>query len=239
MLPEHGSFSSGEQQVQRDSAPAPASFTSTNNNSAMPPAPPMPKPRRSIPVKWIILVVVVAAVLALLYYFRSVFIAATINGKVISRYSVVKELEKQMGAQVMDSIVVQTLIEQKATTAGLTVTAEDIEKEIKIIEENLSQQGTTLDDALKAQGVTRAAVERDIRFRKLAEKIVADKVSVTDEEIAKYIEENKQFLPPAESDEKMKEQVASMLSQQKFSAMFQEWLTAAKAEADISYWKEY
>ncbi|MEK7173557.1 MAG: hypothetical protein AAB710_00555 [Patescibacteria group bacterium] len=239
MSPEQGSFSSGEQQVQKDPAPSPASFISTNNNSATLPPLSMPKPRRNIPVKWIILVVVVAAVLALLYYFRSVFVAATINGKVISRYSIVKELEKQMGAQVMDSLVVQALIEQKADEAGMVVAVEDIEKEIKIIEENLSQQGTTLDDALKAQGVTRAAVERDIRFRKLAEKIVADKVQVTEDEIAKYIEENKQFLPPAESDEKMKEQVTSMLSQQKFSAAFQEWLTAAKAEADISYWKEY
>ena len=237
MLQEQESPVSGGGQDYHDSA-APHTFASAAAGSLIQPAPSVRK-ARNVPIKWIVLAVLIVAALVLLYFFRSVFIAATINGKVISRYSIVNELEKQSGAQVLDSLVVQTLIEQKAVEMGAVVTAEDIEKEIKIIEDNLSQQGTTLDDALKAQGVTRSAVERDIRFRKLAEKIVADKVSVTNEEIAKYIEENKQFMPPAKSDEAMKEQVRSMLMQQKFSTVFQEWLTAAKAEADISYWKEY
>ena len=230
--------SGGEGQAHTESA-APPPFTSAEAPLPQSPIIPDTTTRKRVPVKWIVLALLIIAVLALLYYFRGTFVAVTINGKPISRYSVVKELEKQMGAQVLDSLVVQTLIEQKTADGGIIVSADEINKEIKAIEDNLSKQGTTLDDALKAQGVTRAGLERDIRFRKLAEKLVADKVAVTEEEITKYIQENKQFLPPADSAEAMKEQVKTMLSQQKFSTAFQEWLTAAKAEADISYWKEY
>lgn len=212
--------------------------TSTFYNST-PPASPARQARRSIPLKWIILAALIIVVLALLYMFRSVFVAATIGGKPISRLTVVRELEKQMGAQVLDSLVTQTLIEQKAAAGNFTVSADDIQKEIAAIEENLSKQGTTLDEALTTQNITRVNLERDIRLRKLAEKLVADKVTISDEEIATYIEENKQFMPPAESDDALKEQVRTMISQQKFSTAFQEWLTAAKAEANISYWKEY
>ncbi len=56
--------------------------------------------------------VIIAA--ALLYYFRSAFVAATVNGQPISRLSLVRELEKQGGKQAMDSLITKTLIDQEA-----------------------------------------------------------------------------------------------------------------------------
>ncbi len=221
---------------------APASLEDQTPRSQTPSfsAPPHEEKKRSpLKLKWILIAVLAIIIIALLYMFRGAFIAATVNGTPISRLAVVQEMERQVGAQVLDSLINQALIERKAAEADLDVTVEDIKKEIALIEENLSTQNTTLDDALAQQGMTRADLERDIRFRKLAEMLVEDRVAVSEEEVNIYLEQNKEFLPPEEDEAVLKEQARNMLRQQKFSTAFQEWLTAAKAEADISYWKEY
>lgn len=202
--------------------------------------PALPAPsRRVVPLRWIVLAVIVVVLAALVYVYRGVFVAALVNGMPISRYAVVRDLERQMGAQALDSLINRTLIEKKAVEAGIQVTPEDINQEIELIKSNLSTQGQTLEQALEAQRVSRESLEADIRFRKLAEKLVADRTVVSDDEVQKYMEENKQFLPPNTSGDEQKKNIRTMLQQQKFSTVFQEWLDAARKEADISYWKKY
>src|SRR5688572_16109970 len=53
------------------------------------------------------------AVLVSLYFLRGVFVAATVNGKPISRLALVKELEKQNGKETLNSLVTKELIFQE------------------------------------------------------------------------------------------------------------------------------
>lgn len=76
-------------------------------------------------------------------------------------------------------------------------------------------------------------------MQKLAERLLEDQLVVSEEEIKAYMEENKSFLSPTNSAEKQEAVVREALRQQKFSSAFSAWLSTAKAEADISYWKKY
>ena len=208
---------------------------STMNPSSVPL---LPAPKRHL-VRWAIIAVVVIMLLALLYVFRGMFVAALIDGAPISRLAVVHELEKQSGAQVLDALINQTLVEKKAAEGGIIVTDEDIEQEITAIRANLSAQNMTLEQALESESITMEEVRKNIRLQKLAERLLEDQLSISDEEVNSYVEQNKDFLPPAESPEEQKTMVQGLLRQQKFASAFAGWLSAAKAEADISYWKNY
>ncbi|TSC71920.1 MAG: parvulin-like peptidyl-prolyl isomerase [Parcubacteria group bacterium Gr01-1014_70] len=198
----------------------------------------LPAPKRHF-VRWLVIAVIGIIVLALVYYFRGMFVAALIDGSPISRLSVVRELENQSGAQVLDALINQHIVEQKAAEKGISISEEEIDQALNGIRENLASQNTTLEEALKAQNLTMEQVRSNIRLQKLAERLVEDKLTVSDEEVNAYLEQNKDFLPPADSLESQRTTVRDMLRQQKFASVFQEWLTAVKAEADISYWKEY
>lgn len=119
----------------------------------VPDVPLLPAPRRHL-VRWAVVIVVVIVVLALLYMFRGMFVAALIDGTPISRFAVVRELEKQSGAQVLDALVNQTLVEKKAAALGIMVSDEDVEQALSDIRASLSSQNMTLEDALKAENVT-------------------------------------------------------------------------------------
>ena len=133
----------------------------------------------------------------------------------------------------------QTLVEKKAAEKKITVSEEEINTAIDEIRKNLETQGMTLEEALQKENITLGELHKTIRMQRLAERLVEDQLAVSDEDVKKYIEENRDYLPPAGSEEEKKNAVRSMLRQQKFASVFQAWLNAAKAEANISYWKEY
>src|SRR3989344_1587385 len=194
---------------------------------AVPEVPILPVPKRHL-VRWAIIIVVVVIVLTLLYVFRGMFVAALIDGTPVSRFAVVRELEQQSGAQVLDALVNQALVEKKAEELGITVSDQDIEQALSDISANLSAQNMTLEDALKAENVTLEQVRKTIRLQKLTERILEDQLAVSEEEIKMYMEQNKDFLPPTDSIEEQKKLVQDMLRQQKFASVFSAWLNAAK-----------
>src|SRR5258706_5499792 len=70
---------------------------------------------------YVILIIFLLALGALLFYGRGIFVAAVVNGQPISRLAVVKDAEKQSGKTSLETIIRNTLIEQEARKAKVTV----------------------------------------------------------------------------------------------------------------------
>lgn len=184
-----------------------------------------------------LLVILVAA--ALIYTFRSVIVAATVNGQAISRLSVVKEAEKQAGKQALDSLVRNTLIEQEAKKQKVTVSEKEIDAEIKKAEASLSKQGRKMDEVLALQGLTRVDLRKLIRLDKMVTKMVGKTVTVSDKEVSEYIEQNRENLPADQTEEELTKSVKAQLTQQALSTKVQEWLANLQKKAKINYFVSY
>lgn len=70
-------------------------------------------------------------------------------------------------------------------------------------------------------------------------KILGDDVKVTDEEVAKFIEDNKDLLPEDEDPATTKENAKIQLEQQKLTQKYQEWMTKLRAQANIMSFVDY
>ena len=182
--------------------------------------------------------VVIVVLLSLLYLLKGLFVAAFVNGQPISRLSVVRELERRGGAQALDSVISQTLILQEAKKQKVTATDEEVNATIAEIEASLEGQGG-LDQILIAEGMTRDDLISQVRLQKLAEKILSDQVSVSDEEVRQYIETNADLLPEDQNTEELNNKVKNQLQQQKLSEAIQTWLTDLKDKANINYFVDY
>jgi hypothetical protein len=189
--------------------------------------------------KTLYLLVFLAVLLGLLYYFKDLFVVATVNGKPISRMSVVTQLEKQSGKETVDNLVTKELITQEARKKGITVTKEDVEAEVKKIEDDLSKQGQTLDQVLTMQGLSKADVEDNLMVKLYIERLLSDQVTVSDEDAQKYFDANKATFAKDAKFETEKDQIKETLKQQKLQEQFQTWLDDLKANAKINYFKTY
>lgn len=188
---------------------------------------------------YIALVITILLLGAALYYFRGLFVAAVVNGQPISRLEVVRQTEQQSGKQTLDTLVRNALIEQKAKKENVSVTEKEINDEIKKLQDNLSKQGQNLDQVLQAQGMSQEDLKKLIRLDKLVAKMVGKDVKVSDDEINKYIEDNKDALPQDADEATLKKQVSEQLKQQKTNEKVRNWLAEIQKEANVTYFVQY
>jgi foldase protein PrsA len=188
---------------------------------------------------WILAAVIIIAVLVgLAVYFKSVFVAAMVNNRPISRLAVIKELEKQGGKNVLDTMIDNRLIQDEAKAKNITVTDDDVNKEIATYETRVQAQGSTLDQALTQAGLTRADLKERVLVQLRLEKLLGDQINVSDLEVDQYIKDNS--VPIAEGQEAAtKDQVRMQLKQNKLNSTAPAYInnlrTAAKIKTFVTY----
>lgn len=186
-----------------------------------------------------VLLVGVFILTALFLFARKTLIVATINGQPLTRFEVIRTLEKQSAKQTTDSLISQILLLQKAKIEKVEASSEDIQNEITKIEKQLKQQGNDLETILATQGMTRKDLEEQIMLRLLLDKLLANKIKVTDKEVNQYLNENRESYPEEMTDKELKKTIREQLENQKLSTAAQELLTKLKEEAKINYFINY
>jgi parvulin-like peptidyl-prolyl isomerase len=184
---------------------------------------------------YIIAVLAVLMIAGLLYTFRSWIVVAMVNGQPVSRISYIRELERQAGKQTMNSIITKTLIFQEAKKQNVTVSDNEVNAELKKIEENLKKQGQKLDQVLALQGMTREQLVEQIKIQKMIEKMVGKNIEITDKEVDEYIAANKESLPQDADENALKKSAQERLKQQKLNEEVQKWLEKLQKDAKITY----
>lgn len=186
-------------------------------------------------------VMVIAGIVLLgaLYAGRGLFVAAIVDGSPISRWSIVRELEKKSGEQALDALVTKKIIHAAAMKSGIMVSQSDIDAEVASITDQVTKQGGTLAMALEQQGMTEMEFRDQIVLQKELEKMLAGKVTVSDDDVNQYITQNKVTAPKGMTDEDLRNSIREQLKGQKFNTEATKWVANAKAEAQIQYFVDY
>ena len=183
----------------------------------------------------VIIALVVVFIVAIIYLLRNQLIVATVNGEPINRLTLINQLEKQAGKKVLEGLVTNTLILQEAKKRNITVSNNEIDSEIKNIDDNLKKRGQSLDQALMLQGLTIDVVKEQVKVNLIMRKLSAGKISVSDKDISDYIDQNKKLIPQDANLEDTKKQVRQQLEQQKLQEKGQELIKSLQDKAKINY----
>lgn len=194
---------------------------------------------KTISKKRYLLFLVILLVALIIYYFRDWIVVASVDGRPVFRLTLVSELEKRNGQEVLNSLITEKVILAEARKANITVTDQEVSDQLAKIETEVSSQGQELDAVLALQGMSRDDLEKQIRLQKLVEKLLGDRLNVTDEEVTKYLAENKEFLPKDQDEETLKATVREQLRQQKLSEEFQKWIEEVRANNEVKYFVDW
>lgn len=183
--------------------------------------------------------VAVLAIAAIIYFGKGFVVAAMVNNQPVSRLGILAELEKTQGRKILDQKINEILILQEGRNNNLQINEQDIADRVGKIEEQVKQQGQSLDDALKTAGMTKEELNDQVRMELIVEKILGDKVQITDEEIKTSFDENKAYYPEGTTLDTAKEDIRESLRQQKLSTEFTTWIQDLKNKAKINYFVSY
>lgn len=181
---------------------------------------------------------VVVLILAALLVMQGYVVAATVNGKPISRFAVISELERQAGQQAIDALITKKLIADEARVRNIVVDESELTGEIQVIESQMASMGSTLEEQLQKQCITEKQMRNQLIEHLTLEKLLAEKAEVSEEEISAYIAENKVTIPKEEEAEartKIKEQIR----EEKVDQLAGPFLAELKAKANVKYYVEY
>ena len=182
-------------------------------------------------------ILIILLLIGAVFYFKDYFLAATIDGKTISRWSVIERLEKQSGKQMLDSIITEKLIQNEAEQQGLAVTDEEVAAEIKTIETSVAAQGSTLEEALAGQGLAMEDFKKSLKLQKALEKLLSDKIKVTEEEINQSLGDKAGI--PAGKEEEIRGQITDQLKSQKLNQEASKYIEELRAKVKIKYFVQY
>lgn len=175
-----------------------------------------------------VLLIVLGAVLLIAILSNKFLVVAWVDKKPVSRIEFYSNLDKRYGKDLREELIVEKLINNEAVTRKINVTNADITTEIKKLED---QQGGAdkLNQVLQLQNLSRDDLGRLIRLQLLRQKLFGAGINISDDEVNKYIDSNKESFasPSGQIDNQTKESVREQLKQTKINESFNKWLTEA------------
>jgi len=194
------------------------------------------------PKKVFFLSLIALLVVGLIYFSAKFFLVVSVNGQLINRLTIIKELEKQGGKKTLDVVILKTLINQEAKKRKVAVSQKDIDAEIQKIEANVTAQGSTLDQLLQQQGMKKSDLIEEIKIQLLVTRMAGSNISVTDKEIDNYLASQKTQPPSGlaqTAPELTRDQAKEAIKQQKLQQKIQTFVADLKAKAKINYFIKY
>ncbi|MGF7045609.1 foldase protein PrsA [Paenibacillus sp. DS2015] len=124
-------------------------------------------------------------------------VVATVNNDNITKDELYDTLVKAGGAQTIESLIVEKLVDQEAAKGKVTVTDADLDKEVESIKKGFPSEDD-FTNALAQSGMTLADLKENMELQVKMRKLLEPKVTVTDADIKKQFDENKASYDTAE-----------------------------------------
>lgn len=195
-----------------------------------------PAVKRGLPKKVVLLLALVLLVaLGVLFAkkYKSLFIVGKVNGQVVSRWQLEKAMNDRYATTTFDDLASTTLLKQQTKKNDVTVSKDELEKEIAATEQRLGGK-EALQSTLDRLGYSQSRFEEEMRtqvmVRKLAEKLF--KIEVTDQEVEKFYNDNKTLFPDKKLAD-VKLDIFQNLTEQKLQQQFTTWFQEEKGKATI------
>ncbi|MCL4366806.1 SurA N-terminal domain-containing protein [Patescibacteria group bacterium] len=181
--------------------------------------------------KGLIIVLIFVVLLALAYYKKSWFIAATVDGAPITNLELQNALNQQYRSQVLNQLINEKILTDEAQKQGVVVTNADIDNRITQIEQSVGG-ASTLDSLLSQQGQDRQSLRDQVKINLIIEKLYSNEATVSADEINQYIKNNQGQFSSSDSAQQQQE-AKDALQQQKLQQVFSDKFQTLKQQANV------
>lgn len=181
--------------------------------------------------KVLYIILIAAGLLLLFIYKKNWIVAATVNGSPITNLELQIRLNKQFRTQTLTQLINEKIILTEAAKNNAVATEEEINKKISELETQVGG-ASVLDNLLSQQGQNRDSIKQQLKLQVSIEKLYANDATVSAEEVAKFIEENKNQLRSTDSAAQ-KQEASDVIKSQKLSQIFSQKFQDLRTKAKI------
>lgn len=175
---------------------------------------------------------IVVAIALLTYKAGPWLVPSIVDGHPVTRFELWSRLEKSYGAQTLDDLVNEKLLDSAIAKSGVKIDQAKVDAQIKTLTDQFASQGG-LDAALTQRGLTRADLIKQIRTQVAVETLLADKINPTDAEVQKEFDDNAKTTYKDKKFDDVKASIIDQLKQSKLRDAFLTWFADVKKNAKV------
>lgn len=191
---------------------------------------PMSTPKMNNKIITLALVVVIIGLLT--YKLGPWLVPTIVENSPVFRFEIWSRLEKSYGAQILDEMVNEKILDHAIAGANVKVDQAKIDEQIKTLETQFESTGG-LDEALKQRGLTRADLEKQVRTQLSVEILLADKINPTEEEVKKQFDDGASTMYKDKKFDDVKSGITEELKQTKLRDEFLAWFADVKKNTKV------
>ncbi|EST53716.1 regulator [Brevibacillus panacihumi W25] len=153
----------------------------------------------------------------------------------ITQHQLYNEMKGLYGKQMLTELVAQSLIRQEAKQQNITVSQEEIDKEIDAMKQQIGSEQAFL-DYLGSMGMDLNKLKDQMNLLMTRDKLLDKAYPVTDEQVAAYYEEHKSQLgSPAPPLDQVKEQITMILVDSNRAENYDKWWSDLQEKHHVEY----
>lgn len=175
---------------------------------------------------------IVLGIALLTYKVGPYFVPAIVGTSPVTRFEIWNKMEKSYGAQTLDDVVNEKILDLAIAKSGVKVDQAKIDAQIKSLESQFESMGG-LDAALTQRGMTRDELTKQVKTQLSVEEILKDKVNPSEEDVKKAFDEGAKTTYKDKKFDDVKEQIKEQLVQAKLVEAFRDWFEMVKGEAKL------
>lgn len=115
---------------------------------------------------------------------------AVIGGRTITAEQLQQRLTDKYGAELLGVLIDREAIRQEAEEAGITVSREEIDAELKRMQEGYESEEQFFRSMKEQLGMSKSELNEDVYYKLLLERLALRGVQVSDAEVDRYINEH-------------------------------------------------
>lgn len=157
---------------------------------------------------------------------------ASVNGEKISKDELYDFLVSQYGVDGVDKLITDKIIEKESKKENISVTKEELDKELTEYMDSYGGEDV-FNQMLEMNNVNISEIEKSMKSHLVMEKLLEKRISITDEDMEAYFEENKDGF----AEEEKVQASHILVEDEKTAKELVEKLAAGKDFAELA--KEY
>lgn len=176
--------------------------------------------------------VLVVIAFALGLKFNGIVLAAKINKTPVYTWELLSTLWNKYRLTALENLVAIRLVDQEAAKEGVEITAEEVEKEAAAIEESYGGKAE-FTKLLADEGVSYPEFKKEVKDRLKIQKILEKRITISDEEIATFIETYEEQME-ASDEAGLKTEAQESLKSQKLAESYETFYADLEKNAQIN-----
>ncbi len=155
---------------------------------------------------------------------------AAVNGVEITRAELEEALWDRAGEQILDDLIIETILAQAAAEAGIEVTDEEVEAEIEAIAASYPSR-EMFEATISQYGWDRDELKEQVRWQLLLERLATQGIEVSEEQIQAFWKMNKERYPDKTMEE-MRDYIIRAIKKEHAGPM-ELYLMGLKQQAEV------